>query len=192
VGRLEQAIARIDAVHAEDPNRTETGGGPVAAELAYAQRMSRWLSELEPDASEALQLAVRAQHLRRWSVPRDQYPDGRSGYKRWRSDLARMHADTAGELLREVGYEEETVGRVQDLILKKRLKTDPEVQTLEDVACLVFLEYYFSDFRLKHEEDKLIRILQKTWGKMSESARQRALQLALPAPERELLERALG
>lgn len=176
--RLDDAIARFDAVNAEDPRRE--GGEP--SELVYARRMSAWLERLAPDASEELRLAVRAQHIARWRLPRDRFPEGRAGYKRWRSGCARMHADIAGGILEEVGYDEAAVARVRALITKQRLAQDPEVQTLEDVACLVFLEHSFAGFAQKHEREKLVEIVRKTWGKMSERGRAAAAGLGL-SPE---------
>lgn len=169
--RFARAIAAIDAANAEDPN---------SAELIYGQRMSAQLDRLEPNASEELRLAVRAQHICRWKIARADYPEGRAGYKRWRSDLARLHARLAGEILTGLGYPAHAVTRVGDLLQKKRLAHDPEAQTLEDVACLVFLEHYFADFARKHHDDKLVEIVRKTWGKMSERGRAAAAGLALP------------
>jgi hypothetical protein len=174
--RLEEAFARIDAVNAEDPRRE--GGEP--AEVVYARRMTGWLERLAPDASEELRLAVRAQHIARWRVPREGFPEGRAGYKRWRSECARMHAEVAGAILAEVGYQDGAVARVRALLTKQRLANDPEVQTLEDVACLVFLEHTFAGFAEKHARDKLVEIVRKTWGKMSERGRAAAVGLALP------------
>jgi hypothetical protein len=174
--RLESALARFDAVNAEDPRLD--GGEP--SELVYARRMTAWLERLAPDAPEELRLAVRAQHIGRWRLPRERFPGGRAGYKRWRSECALMHADIAGAILEEVGYGPESVQRVRDLLTKKRLAHDPDVQTLEDVACLVFLEHNFVDFARKHERHKLVDIVRKTWGKMSERGRAAAAGLALP------------
>jgi hypothetical protein len=190
--RFDQAIARIDEANAEDPRTEVVDGEEVAGELLYGRRMSARLARFAPEASEALRLAARAQHVCRWRIPRDRYPTGRAGYKRWRSELARLHAELAGEILRQVGYDEKLVARVGDLLQKRRLATDAEVQTLEDVACLVFLEHYFAAFAAKHEEAKLVDILQKTWRKMSERGRAAALALELPPEARALVEKALA
>jgi hypothetical protein len=186
--RFREAVERIDAANALDPNRGDAG----PHELVYARRMTDWLGRLEPGASEALRLAVRCQHLRRWAIPRSDYPMTRPGYHLWRSTLARFHADEAGKILREVGYDEATVGRVQALVRKEKLRADPETQTLEDVACLVFLEDEFSDFARRHDEQKVVRILAKTWGKMSERGRAAALALDLPPADRALIAKALA
>ena len=186
------ALARIDAAHAEDPVTVAEAGQAVPHELQYAQRMTRWLDRLEPSASEALRLAVRCQHLQRWMISRSQYPMTRAGYHRWRTDLGRFHADRAAEILRDAGYEDAIVRRVQSLVRKEGLKTDPETQTLEDVACLVFLEDEFGEFAARHEEAKVVNILVRTWGKMSERGRAAALALDLPAPQRALVEKALA
>lgn len=182
MGRFEQASARIDAVHAEDPGQKE---------LLYAQRMSAWLEKLDPNASEALRLAVRCQHLRRWSLPRGDFPVGRVGYLRWRKEESLAHAALAGELLRDAGYDAEMVRRVQSLVKKERIRQDPDAQALEDVASLVFLEFELAGFAPKHDEAKLVDILQKTWAKMSPRGQAAALALKLPAPLRALLEKAL-
>jgi len=180
--RFAQAIERFDAANGQDP------GGEA---LAYAQRMSEWLDRLQPSASEALKLAARSQHIRRWVIPRDRYPMDRAGYHRWRNELAAFHAKVAGEILRDVGYDGATVGRVQSLLKKERLKDDPEAQLLEDVICLVFLEYYFPEFAAKHDEEKVIGILRKTWRKMSDRGHEAALKLPMDAASRKLVEKAL-
>jgi hypothetical protein len=185
------AIERFDAANREDPNRETFEGREQPKELLYARRMTRWLHRLAPDASEPLRLAARCQHLCRWMIPRSRYPLDRAGYHRWRSDLKNFHAAKAGEILREVGYDGETVARVQALVRKERLKADAETQTLEDVICLVFLESYFGEFARRHDEEKLITILRKTWKKMSPRGQEAALALDLPAAERALIEKAL-
>lgn len=189
--RLQDAFARFDAANGEDPNTETVDGRERPKELVYAERMTRWLGRLEPRASEPLRLAARAQHLRRWVIPRGGFPAGREGYHRWRTTLYHFHAEEAAKILRDVGYGDEVVGRVESLLQKKRLKQDPECQTLEDVVCLVFLESYFSDFAEQHDEEKLLGILRKTWRKMSPRGREAALGLDLPAAARALVGRAL-
>ena len=178
--QFDRAIERFDAANREDPNLEVADGVEQPKELLYARRMTAGLDRFGPDASEAVRLAARCQHIRRWTIPRTDYPEGRNGYRRWRTDLARFHASTAAAILREVGYDDATVARVESLLRKERFKTDPDVQLLEDVICLVFLEHYLSDFAPKHDEEKLLEVLRKTWLKMSDDGRRatRALDLA--------------
>ena len=190
--RFEAAIARIDAANAEDPNTEEANGVTHPKELLYGQRMSTWLERLAPDASVALQLAARAQHIRRWSIPRSDYPMNRAGYLKWRSTLNRFHAECAADILREVGYDNTTVAAVQSLLRKERLKRNADAQCLEDVACLVFLENYLADFAPQHDEQKVLAILRKTWNKMSPKGQATANQLALPPLAGALLDKALS
>ena len=178
--RFQQAIARIDAANAQDPNRETAEGGEFPKELLYAQRMSTMLERYQPDASEALQLAVRCQHIQRWKVPRSDYPMTRAGYHQWRSRLRDFHAETAGAMLKDVGYDDDTIARVCSLVRKERLQQDAEAQTLEDVAVLVFLESYLEDFVRTHsdyEEAKLIDILRKSLRKMSARGREATLTI---------------
>ena len=149
---------------------------------------------LDGQASEALRLAARCQHLRRWTIPRSDFPEGVTGYKRWRNRLAQFHADAAAAVLQDVGYEEAVIARVRDLLIKKSLKRDPEVQLFEDAICLTFLENEFASFAAKHDEDKLVNIVRKTWRKMSATGHRKALELAaqLPEPQRNLIEKALA
>jgi hypothetical protein len=188
--RLDRAIAALDAVHAEDPERTWVAGEALPAELVYAHRMTATLARLTPDASEALRLAVRAQHLGRFRVPRASQPDGRAGYLKWRTEQARAHAALAREILAAAGYEGDTVERVASLVLKKQLASDPEAQCLEDCACLVFLEHGLDAFAAKEDEETVIAILAKTWNKMSPRAREEALPLS--ERSRALVARALA
>jgi hypothetical protein len=154
--------------------------------------MTAWLNRLEPEASIPLQLAGRSQHLMRWHIPRETFPKDRPGYLRWRTTLYDFHADRAAEVLREVGYDTATIDRVRSLIRKQNLKTDPEAQTLEDVICLVFLENYFAEFARDHDEEKLIKILRKTWKKMSDRGHSAAMKLNLGLRELELVSKALS
>ena len=190
--RFNAAIARFDAANTEDPTTEVFHSAVYPKELLYAQRMTAWLDKLAPDASEALRLAVRCQHIRRWTIPRHTYPMDRTGYLRWRTTLAKFHADTAATILHDVGYDDATIRRVQTLLRKEGLKRDPEVQCLEDVICLVFLENYCAAFATQHDEVKVLDILQKTWKKMSSRGREVALTLPIPTATRRLVEQALA
>ncbi len=190
--RFNQAIAKIDAANAQDPHLVLVNGQPRPLEVVHAERRTAWIHQLVGDAaSEALLLAVRAQHLRRWEIPRETYPRDRVGYLQWRQDLKQFHAEKTADILRDVGYDAATIERVRDLILKKRLKFDPEVQALEDSLCLVFLEEQFSDFA-KKEPDKIEGIVAKTWRKMSPQGQQFALALPMSIADRAVIEQALA
>ena len=185
--RFNAALQRFDQANAQDPNRVPYEGGEIASELHYGRRMSQWQEKLYPAASEPLRLAARAQHIPRWEIPRDRYPRDRAGYHRWRTTLYTFHADTAAAILRELDYDEPTIARVRFLLRKERLKADADTQALEDIICLVFLENYFADFAPKHDEEKVVVILRRTWAKMSPVGHAAALQLQMPpaaaAPE---------
>ena len=190
--RFTAAVARFDAANADDPRREAVDGEPQPRELVYARRMTGALERFAPEAPEAVRLAARCQHIRRWTIPRERYSAGRDGYRRWRTDLGRFHAETAGEILRDVGYDGATIGRVQALLRKERLKADPDVQLLEDVICLVFLQHYLADFAAQHDEEKLADILRKTWRKMSDRGRAAALEVDLAPDLRALVTRAVA
>lgn len=180
---FERAITLIDAANAEDPRRDSVGGESVPRELLYSRRMSAMLARFAPEASEMLRLAVRAQHIRRWMIPRDSYPRTPEGYQQWRRELMRFHASTAGALLAEAGYGDDAVERLGALLQKRGLKTDAETQTLEDVIALVFLDNYLAQFAAEHgeyDETKFVDILQKTLRKMSAGGREAALTLISP------------
>lgn len=191
--RLSAVLDLIDAANSQDPNRVAFENGVIGKEVLYGRRMSEALSQLEPDASEALQIAVRAQHLERWAISRDAYPRDRAGYLKWRGELSRLHAARAVELMQSAGYEDEALmARVSAIIQKKRLGQDPESQTLEDCACLVFLAHHFEEFTREHARDKVIEIVRKTWNKMSDRGRSAALGLRLSEMGAELVKEALG
>ncbi|MBD3898359.1 DUF4202 domain-containing protein [Halomonas sp. ML-15] len=187
-----QTLAAIDALHAEDPRSVEVEGESLPQELFYARRMSAWLETLVEAPSEPLQLAVRAQHLQRWKVPREAYPEGRVGYLTWRRDQGKRAGETTAGLMEAAGYPAEAAARASSLIRKQGLGRDPETQALEDCACLVFLENYFGDFSRQVEHDHLIRIVQKTWKKMSPEAHALALALPMSDEARGLVEEALA
>jgi hypothetical protein len=187
---LRRALAAIDAVNAKDPNQIEVRGQNRPKELAHAELVSEWVSALDRDASEALRLAARAHHIRRWAIPRSAHPMGRAGYHAWRRALQSLHADEAGRLLEQLGYDEGTIARVKDLIRKRGLGHDPEVQVLEDALCLVFLETQFAALAGRLDDEKALDITRKTLAKMSPAAIARAGEVDLGEAERVLLARA--
>jgi len=190
--RFETAIALIDKKNSEDSNVYQSHGLDFPKELLYSQRMSQKLLQFKPDASRALQIAARAQHICRWKIARDEYPMDRVGYLKWRETLKKMHADITAEILKEVGYDEEYIERVSFLINKKLIKKNEESQTIEDVICLVFLDYYFEEFAAKHSDEKVIDILQKTWVKMSEDGHAEALKIKYSDKSLALVKQAIS
>jgi hypothetical protein len=189
--RFEAALHRFDEENARDPHVEQVAGIAQPRELAYAQWLTTWVLRLWPEASEELRLAARCQHLCRWTVPREAYPMTRAGYLKWREALKQFHAHKAGQILREVGYPEAVIARVQSLNLKKNFPHDAESRVLEDALCLVFLEHQFGDLASKTAEDKMINALQKAWRKMTPTAQALALELSYEPRQRALLERAL-
>lgn len=193
--RFDKTIAQFDAVNAEDPNKETFEGKEYPKELLYAQRMGAMQQRFAPDASEALQLACRAQHIRRWDIPRDSYPMDKTGYFQWRTFLYKYHGETAGKIMKENGYDDETIAKVQSLLRKEKLKLNPETQALEDVVDLVFLQHYLDAFIAKYssyEEEKLLDILRKTWKKMSEKGHEAALKLDFTPEMLAVVKKALG
>ena len=193
VARLHDVLARIDEANRKDPHTENAAGVEYPKELLYARRMSAWLQRLRPEASAALRIAVRAQHLERWVVPRDRFPPGRTGYLRWRTTLGAHHAERTAALMRETGFDGATLAAVAALLRKEglaRAAPDSDVQALEDCACLVFLESYLGPFADRHPPAKVADILAKTWRKMSPAARNAALGIEFRPAVRALLHTA--
>jgi hypothetical protein len=190
--RFESALRRFDGENSRDPNHEAVDGIPHPRELLYAQRLVNWVLRLCPDASEELRLAARCQHICRWEIPRQSHPMTRAGYLQWRATLKKFHAQKAGDILREAGYPEDVIRRVQDLNLKKHFPDDPEARVLEDALCLVFLEFQFADLAAKTAAARTINALQKSWQKMTGAGRAEALKLNYGEREKALLERALN
>lgn len=191
------AIELIDAANSEDPNETTIDDKDWPNELLYSHRMSEMLQRFNPEADEAMQLAVRAQHIQRWKSPRNAYPMDRKGYHQWRTGLYTFHADTVAGLLQKSGYDDEFIERIKLAVGKKSLKSNPDTQLIEDIAGLVFIEHYMFDFAQKHpeyDEEKWIDIIRKTWRKMSDQAHQFALsgQIVLPEPLLPLIQKAVA
>lgn len=188
--RFFRAIAAFDAYHEKDPNQEIENGEAVAKELLYARRMTERLASFAPGADEALKLAARCQHIGRWEIPREKYPMDKKGYLQWRNEEKFHHARIAEAILLESGYDGDTIGKVRTLLLKKELSTNADTQLMEDVACLVFLEFYLEEFSRKHDDDKVVDILRKTLRKMSPSAKGVIAHMKFPANINELLGQA--
>jgi hypothetical protein len=192
LSQFQKASTWIDAENAQDPNSEIYQSNSFPKELLYSNRMYKRLMDFYPNASEEVQIASKAQHICRWKMPRESYPMDRVGYLKWREDLKKFHAQTTAEILEKVGYSSAFTGRVSFLIEKKLLKKDTETQLLEDVICLVFLEYYFDAFVQKHDREKMKNIILKTWNKMSENGHQEALRINFSDANLQLIKDALG
>ena len=191
--RFQRVIRSIDQANGEDPNSEVVDGVAQPKEQLYGMRMQKWVEELDPGASEALRIAARSQHIRRWKIPRSDYTMDRKGYLRWRTTLYAFHADRASEILRAQEYDAETIEHVRTLLQKRNLRTDTDVQTLEDAAALVFLVHHLDDFLKRDDigEEKAIDIIRKTWKKMTKRGHEAASALTLSDESTALLEKAL-
>jgi len=189
---FQKAITWIDAENAQDPNHETYQSETYPKELLYSNRMYQRLMDFHPNASEEVRIATKAQHICRWKVSRESYPMDRVGYLKWREDLKKFHAQTTADILVDASYPQEFINRVSFLIEKKLLKKDEETQLLEDVICLVFLEYYFDSFVQKHDREKMKNIILKTWNKMSETGHQEALKINFSDANLQLIKEALG
>ncbi|HEX3854539.1 MAG TPA: DUF4202 domain-containing protein [Polyangiaceae bacterium] len=190
--RFQKAIEAFDRANAEDPHIIFSNGVQRPRELVQAERLSAWVTRLEPSASETLRLAARCQHIRRWQTPRESYPAGRVGYLQWRTQLARFHADTAAQLLADSGYEQEAIDAVRRINLKQNLRSSSDMVVMEDALCLSFLEFEFDDFIAKYPTEKVIEVVQKTWQKMSARGHEIALTLPFSVGGLALVTRALA
>ncbi len=182
--RLEQTYARIDAANADDPVKVVVDGVERPHAQVYGERMTARLAKLVPDASDLLKMAARAQHIRRFDIPRASYPMDKVGYHAWRNALKARHGELLAEIMREVGWPEADVERAGQLVRKERIKRDPEAQSVEDCASLVFLEFEYVDFGAKYADEKVVDIVAKTWAKMSDAGHAQALDLVPLLPER--------
>ncbi len=193
--QLNNVLTAIDEINAQDPNQVQAKGALIAKELLYSQQMTKCLAQYWPDADEIVQIAVHAQHIKRWALKRSDYPEGKAGYYAWRIAQGKLHAEMTSNLMLESGYSSEQADNCAKILRKENIKTNSDTQTLEDVACLVFLMHYFDDFSAKYiaqdNEAKVIRIVQLTWKKMSEKAHGIALSLTLPNHLADLVGKAL-
>ena len=191
MSKLDKAFELFDDYNKRSPERVVWENVEYPIEYFYALKLYEWVKKLDPNADESLLLASRCQHIGRWEIARKSYPDGRVGYLKWRSDLSKYHAGIATEILASVGYDEEAINRVKQIVLKQRLKSDADVQTMENALCLVFLQYQYDDLIAKMTEEKMIDILRKTWGKMSDPGQEAALSLQYSDVGRDLILKAL-
>jgi len=189
---FEMAIAAFDSYHRKDPNTENDNGQIIQKELLYARRMSDRLARFSPHADESVKLAARCQHIGRWEIPREKYPMDRKGYLQWRNEEKVHHARIAEKILTDCGYGEEMIGKVRRLLLKKELFTNADTQLLEDVVCLVFVEFYLEEFASRHDDEKIIDILRKSLKKMSASGKEAVNNLSLSDKIRSLIKRAIS
>ena len=165
--QFKRAIEAFDAYNQNDPNKEEHNGKVFSKEVLYAQRMTNWLNQFAPDAPDYVKLAARCQHIGRWEIARDHFPMDKKGYLQWRNQEKIHHAKVAEEILNACQYASETIDKVKFLVLKKELFTNTDTQLLEDVICLVFIEFYIEAFAAKHDDEKVVDIIKKTLKKMS-------------------------
>ncbi len=182
---IKEVVNNINKVLSQDPKKEA---------LIYSEQCFKWLKKICPNHTESQEIAARCQHFRRWDISRSDFPMDKKGYFQWRIKLYSYQADKAGELLENAGYDSTTINEVKSMVSKKNLKKDENSQLIEDVACLVFLENYIHPFASSKEysEEKWIKIIQKTWSKMSDKAHKFALEINYPAPILSLIKKALN
>lgn len=174
--KIREALKRFDDYNRNDPNTFTWQDGTHAQELFLADKLYDWIYKLAPNPSIALQLASKSQHIGRWEISRSSFPMDKNGYLNWRKQLAIHHANLTRTILKDVGFPESTIDQVEQIILKKKIKGNPDVQTMENALCLVFLEFQYEDFYPKYEE-KIINILKRSLLKMDHTGHQFALRL---------------
>jgi len=192
MSKLDKAFKLFDEYNKQDPHIITWNGIDYPAEYFYALQLYNWVKKLAPNASETLLLASRAQHIGRWKISRDTYPSGKAGYYKWRTEVAKIHAEIVNQLMQQAGYNEGTIKKVQHIILKEDLRKDEEVQVMENALCLVFLEFQYEDFITKHDDESVIRILRKTWNKMTEPGKAAALSLTYNERGKNLIIQAIN
>ncbi len=188
---LDRAVAAIDAANAVDPVSVSFRGASGPKELVHAERMTHWVRVLDPDADVAQLLAARGHHLRRWTVARNDYPDGRAGYLKWRLVQRKRQVAELSELLRGVGCDAATIDQTLAIVAKKGLGTDPAVQTHEDALCLVFLELQLDELAARLDHDRIVDVLRKSIAKMSAHGVETAAAVELSEQGQKLLHEAL-
>ena len=190
--QLDDLFALIDKANSEDPVVEQDSSSEQPRALLYGLRMSTCQKSIAPEAGLELRIAARAQHICRWQIARDRYPQGRVGYLKWRRDLGGHHARLTAELMQSLNFDSAIIERVKHLLQKKNRTHDADTQSLEDIACLVFLKHYYEGLCSKHDAHKIISILAKTWRKMSPKAQEFALKLDYPSQQQQLLDAALA
>lgn len=174
-GAVAESRRAIDAANATDPR--EHGYEPLA--LVQGRKAEEWVVRLDPDASSALRLAARAHHLRRWELPRSDYPEGRAGYLRWRRAQRVRHGQDLTAILHRTGVDGSVAARAAQIVTKKGLGSDPEVQAFEDAVSLTFLETELHSVLGRLDDDtKAVDIVAKTLAKMSPAGRDQAVEVA--------------
>jgi hypothetical protein len=190
--RLASALAAIDLANTGDPNPVSWRGRSGPRELVAGQRVTEWILLIDPDATPAQLLAGRAHHLRRWLRPRSDYPDGRAGYLKWRTDAKAAHAAEVSGILADVGYDDAMAEEVGAIIRKVGLARDARVQIHEDALCLTFLESQLDELNDQLGDDHMVEVLAKTIRKMSPGALELAAAIPLSARGAAVLTRALA
>jgi hypothetical protein len=188
---IDEAFAAIDAANADDPSTIVVRGERRPKEQAHAELAVEWVRRLVPEPSEALLLAARAHHVRRWDIPRSAEPEGRAGYLAWKRRLQQHHAEVVGRVLEGI-VPADVIERVRAIVRKERLRSDPDVQALEDALCLVFVETQFGELADQLGEDHMVEVVVKTLRKMSPAGRAAALDLPLDDDARRIVGRALS
>ncbi|MFM2070754.1 MAG: hypothetical protein RLZZ623_1017 [Actinomycetota bacterium] len=190
-GNYAAVVDAIDAANAGDPTVVSVRGHGVALAFAHGRLAVEWVEFLRPDADELVLIAARAHHLRRWEVARSTYPEGRTGYLAWKRDQRHRHATDVAQLMEAAHYPPEEIERVQALVRRDRLASDPDAQLVEDAACLVFIETQLADVARRLDHDLLVGVLRKTARKLSVEGAAAISRIPLGDFERALLAEAL-
>lgn len=178
-------------IHNEDPVQVVRNGQSIGDEGVYALRMVDRLYEFYPMATQELELAALAHHIKRWEIKRTVFAMDKQGYFQWRRQVAKHQLAITSDALAKVGLSDEDRDEVLKVLRKENLKTHPLAQVIEDVACLVFIQYYLEPFAEPHETPKVVEILRKTMLKMSDRAIEEASRLPVSDKVKSFLNEAV-
>lgn len=179
---IDNAIRQFAAIGDSDPRRVTWDSVELPRQLGESACLWQYIQQLTPSPSAALRLSAHCQHLRRFAYPRQAFPIGRDGYLAWRTDAARQSADESAAIMRQCGIDEALVEQVVAILTKQDRRHRADVQTMEDALCLSFLRLDALDFAAKHEQSEVLKILRRTWLKMSPAGHGRALAESFPEP----------
>jgi hypothetical protein len=185
-----KATLELEKVHGMDTTREIYNGNQYPSESLYSHRMLQMLEKVNAEASNILKLAAQCQHLKRWNIPRGEYPYNRRGYHEWRRVVMEYQLKEMEEILSKVGISNEDILLVTDALRNQGDKSNSNAQIITDTACLVFIKWYMEPFATKHQSEKVTDIMKKTMRKMSETGLQLISRLNLPTTASQILERS--
>eukprot|EP00195_Chlamydomonas_chlamydogama_P004184 CAMPEP_0202922934 /NCGR_PEP_ID=MMETSP1392-20130828/78183_1 /ASSEMBLY_ACC=CAM_ASM_000868 /TAXON_ID=225041 /ORGANISM="Chlamydomonas chlamydogama, Strain SAG 11-48b" /LENGTH=278 /DNA_ID=CAMNT_0049616589 /DNA_START=278 /DNA_END=1115 /DNA_ORIENTATION=- len=214
--RLKKTLRTIDEINSSDPNKVNIDGVPRPYRVVYSDWVLDWVNKLDPKAPDELLILAKGRSIESWKladIKRDDYSPNAAGERQWQLDRKTWLANRLTGVMKEAGYNEQSVRFVEEVMLDRDIPDPREIrkydlvgplglmnlrlleqammiQTLRDADALVFMEKNFPQMFNRMTSDEVLVALKRELSKVSQKCMGILLSMKWSAVQLKLVSKA--